>query len=186
MKPTDNSSELITHPPDRLFSSGFGSLGVKGLSRTCTSSMTGAIPRVGGLQSAHRKIIGPFFFENENGITVTVNSERYIVILERFWEELEAKCGTRRTRQYLQQDGATSHTANITIKWLKDHFKSRIISKKCAIEWPPLSPDLSPPDYFLWGFLKDRVYASKPRNIAQLKEKIIEEIGALYKKRCSP
>ena len=91
MKPTDNSSELITHPPDRLFSSGFGSLGVKGLSRTCTSSMTGAIPRVGGLQSAHRKIIGPFFFENENGITVTVNSERYIVILERFWEELEAR-----------------------------------------------------------------------------------------------
>ena len=33
-----------------------------------------------------KKIIGPFFFENENGITVTVNSERYIVILERFWE----------------------------------------------------------------------------------------------------
>ena len=127
----------------------------------------------------HTEIIGPFFFENENGITVTVNSERYIVILERFWEELEAKCGTRRTRQYLQQDGATPHTANITIKWLKDHFKSRIISKKCAIEWPPLSPDLSPPDYFLWGFLKDRVYASKPRNIVQLKEKIIEEIGAI-------
>ena len=56
-----------------------------------------------------KETIGPFFFENENGITVTVNSERYIVILERFWEELEAKCGTRRTRQYLQQDGATPH-----------------------------------------------------------------------------
>ncbi|KAI6661873.1 hypothetical protein LOD99_9756 [Oopsacas minuta] len=123
------------------------------------------------------KIIGPFSFENENGITVMVNSERYIGILERFWEELDATCGPRRTRQYLQQDGATPHTSNITIKWLRDHFKSLIISKICTIEWSPLSPDLSALDCFLWGFLKDRAYASKPRNIFQLKEKIIEEIG---------
>ena len=46
--------------------------------------------------------------------------------------------------------------------WLRDHFKSRIISRKCEIQWPPYSPDLSHPDIFLWGYIKDRVYQNKP------------------------
>jgi hypothetical protein len=34
-------------------------------------------------------------------------------------------------------------------------FPGRLISKRL---WPPRSPDLSPPDLFLWGHLKDTVY----------------------------
>ena len=43
----------------------------------------------------------------------------------------------------------------------------------------PHSPDLSPPDFFLWGYLKDRVYAGKPRTITELREAIREEMRAI-------
>jgi hypothetical protein len=39
---------------------------------------------------------------------------------------------------------------------------------------PSRSPDLTPPDIFLWGSLKNEVYAQKPRRIEQLKEKIVD------------
>jgi hypothetical protein len=41
----------------------------------------------------------------------------------------------------LQQDGATSHTANSTKEMLKQFFDDRIISKNL---WPPRFPDLTP------------------------------------------
>ena len=126
-----------------------------------------------------RKIIGPFFFESDSGDTVTVNSERYIEVLNKFWSQLEEIYPTTVHRQWFQQDGATPHTANNSIKWLEDHFKSRVVSRRCAMEWPPNSPDLSPPDFFLWGFLKDKVYSTKPRNILELKKRITDEIRAI-------
>ena len=45
--------------------------------------------------------------------------------------------------------------------------------------WPPRSPDLRPPDYFLWGYLKGRVYQNKTQTIAALKANITEEIQAV-------
>jgi len=55
-------------------------------------------------------------------------------------------------------------------------FGDRVISKGL---WPPRSPDLTPPDYFLWGYLKGRVYQNKPRTIDALKANITEEIQAV-------
>jgi hypothetical protein len=43
--------------------------------------------------------------------------------------------------------------------YLESVFPGRLISK---ILWPPRSPDLSPPDFFLWGHLKDTVYSNHP------------------------
>jgi hypothetical protein len=51
-----------------------------------------------------------------------------------------------------KQDGATRDTSNETVTLLKQFFDDRIISKNL---WPPRSPDLSPPDFFLWGYLKE-------------------------------
>ena len=45
--------------------------------------------------------------------------------------------------------------------------------------WPARSPDLTPPDYFLCGYLKGRVYQIKPRTIDALKANITEEIQAV-------
>ena len=85
---------------------------------------------------------------------------------------------------WFQQDGASSHTSNLSRDWLKQNFGSRVISLKTDFEWAPHSPDLSPPDFFLWGYLKDRVYAGKPRTITELKEAIREEMRAIPKSVC--
>ena len=45
--------------------------------------------------------------------------------------------------------------------------------------WPPISPDLTPADYFLWGLLKGKVYKNTPRTIEQLKEAMRQEIQAV-------
>ena len=62
-----------------------------------------------------RGIIGPFFFER-NGVTVTVNSERYVEVLDKFWIELQRRFNSTLNRQWFQQDGATPHTANVSIE----------------------------------------------------------------------
>ncbi|KAI6648262.1 hypothetical protein LOD99_12071 [Oopsacas minuta] len=123
-------------------------------------------------------IIGPLFFE-ESVQTVTVTKERYVDVLNKFWNELETRCHTYIPKSWFQQDGATPHTANITINWLKEHFKHRVVSKRYKIGWPPYSPDLSPPDFFLWGYLKDRVYKDRPKTITDLKQKIKDEVKGI-------
>jgi len=44
---------------------------------------------------------------------------------------------------------------------------------------PPCSPDLTPCDYFLWGYLKTKVFETKPRTIADLKQRIQDEMAAI-------
>ena len=123
-------------------------------------------------------IIGPFFFE-ERGQTVTINTERYIKVLEKFWKELEKRYPSQMCRMWFQQDGASPHASNLSLEWLKDHFKSRIVSRRTTVGWPPHSPDLSPPDFYLWGFLKDRVYKNTPQTLPALKSNITREIRAI-------
>lgn len=41
------------------------------------------------------------------------------------------------------------------------------------IEWPPRSSDLSPLEFFYWGYLKNKVYETKPTSVDDLKEKIL-------------
>ena len=77
---------------------------------------------------------------------------------------------------YFQQDGATCHTSNESMTEIESFFDDRIISKAL---WPPRSPDLSPPNFFLWGALKGKAYAYKPRTIQELENKIRREIAAI-------
>ena len=58
-------------------------------------------------------------------------------------------------------------------------ISGKLISRFGDVEWPPRSPDLSPPDYFLWAYLKDRVYVNRPRSIEKLKNNIRTEIQAI-------
>jgi hypothetical protein len=41
---------------------------------------------------------------------------------------------------------------------------------------PPRSPDLTPLDIFAWGFIKDFVYSRKVRDLADLRQRIIEAV----------
>ena len=65
----------------------------------------------------------------------------------------------------------------ITQEMLKAIFPNRLISRFGDVPWPPRSPDLSAPDFFLWGYLKGKVYIEMPDTLQQLKRSIIQEIN---------
>ena len=68
---------------------------------------------------------------------------------------------------WYQQDGAPPHYAiNVPNRW---------IGRRGFIEWPARSPDLSPLDYFLWGYLKCTVFVTRPANMEELKMRIKKE-----------
>ena len=92
-------------------------------------------------------VIGPYFFVDKNDRHVTVNRERYRVMLEDYlWPELYE---LDNNDMWFQQDGATSNTARVTIDLLKGKFGERVISRNGPVEWPPRSCDLTPLDFFL-------------------------------------
>ena len=50
--------------------------------------------------------------------------------------------------------------------------RERIISRFAPVNWPPRSCDLTPLDYFLWGYVKLLVYADKPLTSNDLEDNI--------------
>ncbi|GBL97863.1 hypothetical protein AVEN_87314-1, partial [Araneus ventricosus] len=53
--------------------------------------------------------------------------------------------------------------------FLRAHFGDDwVISRSILTAWPPCSPDLNPCDFWLWGFLKDRVYGGNKQTSASI------------------
>ncbi|GFY24443.1 uncharacterized protein TNCV_1014911 [Trichonephila clavipes] len=101
---------------------------------------------------------------------VTVNGDRYRAMITNFFiPELN---NHDVQELWFQQDGATCHTARATIDLLKDMFGDRLISRFGPVNWPPRSCDLTPLDYFLWGYVKSLVYADKPQTLDHLEDNI--------------
>ncbi|GFX77245.1 DUF4817 domain-containing protein [Trichonephila clavipes] len=127
---------------------------------------------------------GPFFFETQcplNGwITETVFAYRYLTLLR----ETVVPCLIQRgqiSNVTFMQDGATSHTANPVKTFLIQTFgEDRIVSRRCRYPWPPWSSDLTPADFWLWGYLKSRVYLSGPSSLPELKDAIRREVFSIH------
>ncbi|GFV34231.1 uncharacterized protein TNCV_1154061, partial [Trichonephila clavipes] len=125
-------------------------------------------------------IIGPYFFKNDDGHNVTVNGDRYRALITNFFiPELN---NHDVQELWFQQDGATCHTARATIDLLKDTFGDRLISRFEPVNWPPRSCDLTPLDYFLWGYVKSLVYADKPQTLDHLEDNIRRVIADIRPK----
>ncbi len=130
-------------------------------------------------------LIGPYFFENSNEEKITVNQSNYQNMLENYFiPKLREMVGDKFGDQIFMQDGASSHTAKQTMELLKKYFGEKIISIKSEDIWPPYSPDLNPCDYFLWGFLKDKVFSEKINNCNDLKEKIKKICSEITEEIC--
>ncbi|GFU57187.1 DUF4817 domain-containing protein [Trichonephila clavipes] len=113
-------------------------------------------------------IIGPYFFKNDEGHNVTVNGDRYRAMITNFFiPELN---NHDVQELWFQQDGAPCHAARATIDLLKDTFGDRLISRFGPVNWPPRSCDLTPLDYFLWGYVKSLVYADKTQTLDHLED----------------
>ena len=118
-------------------------------------------------------LIGPHFFDG------SVNSESYLNVLETVvWPAV------RRRGLTFQQDGAPAHYSLRVRQWLEKKFPGRWIGRRGPINWPPRSPDLTPCDYFLWGWMKERVYRDRATSTAQLRELIRTACSELSADMC--
>jgi Helix-turn-helix domain (DUF4817) len=127
-------------------------------------------------------VIGPFFFEDDEEAAVTVNGDRYRNMLsDWFYPALD---GMENNDHWFQQDGATCHTSRETIALLNEKFPQKVISLRGNQEWPARSCDLTPCDFFLWGFIKSKVYVNKPQTIPQLKAEIRRVINGISPDVC--
>lgn len=70
---------------------------------------------------------------------------------------------------YFQQDGVPPHYHHVRA-YLDAAFPNRWLGQRGSVEFPELSPDLTPMDFFLWRYLKDKVYSSNPATVDGLKE----------------
>jgi hypothetical protein len=76
-------------------------------------------------------------------------------------------------KQRFQQDGATAHRANNSVELLS------VICEECVVSrnlWPPRSPDLTPPNLYLWEAAKSAVYRDRPHTLNELKTAITDYI----------
>jgi len=108
-------------------------------------------------------VIGPYFFEPQ---------------LEELMEEINMG------DIWFQQDGATAHTARVSMTKLRQMFPTHLVFLRGDLRWPARSPDLSICDFFLWGYLKEKVFKHRPHTLEELKDRIREEIGAIPVEMC--
>ena len=98
-------------------------------------------------------IIGPFFLEDADGHTQTVNKERYVEILKRYWVALQ-RGSPGADRLWFQQDGATPHTARVTLRWLEERFGTRLISRGTGYTMASTLSSLHPAGLLFVGYLE--------------------------------
>ena len=77
---------------------------------------------------------------------------------------------------WFQQDGATCHTALATMTLIHQRFEGRVISRGGNVDGPQRSCDITPLDYFLWGYFRSRVFTNKPESFDDLKVNIADII----------
>ncbi|KAJ4451991.1 hypothetical protein ANN_03475 [Periplaneta americana] len=76
-----------------------------------------------------------------------------------------------------QQDGAPPHWSMNFRRSFNATFPNRWIGRDEPIWWPQRSPDLTPLDFFLWGYVKDRVFATPLNDIVELRTRIRDVIA---------
>lgn len=121
----------------------------------------------------HQRVIGPFFFED------TVTAASYLALLqERFYPAAQELPNFHEL--IFMQDGAPPHWALPVRNWLTTAFPERWMGRDSPnLPWPANSPDLTPCDFFLWGYLKDRVYRTQPTDLNELRARIQQEFATL-------
>jgi hypothetical protein len=74
------------------------------------------------------RVIGPYFFEDEAGRAVTVNSVCYTDMLRTFVEPVLQRLGVENQTLQFQQDGETAHNVRTAMQVLNEMFPAHVIS----------------------------------------------------------
>lgn len=126
---------------------------------------------------SRQKVYGPYFFDG-----LTINSISYLNLLKNFIFPLMEN---ESDEFIFQQDGAPPHYHTSVREFLNQRAPNRWIGRCSSnddvlLTWPPRSPDLTPCDFFLWGFIKDKVYVPPlPIDIITLKTRITSAIQSI-------
>ena len=104
----------------------------------------------------------------------TMNAKRYLTMLrDKVWPIIISAWDNIEDLIFMQ-DGAPPHFTIVVCEWLNAQFHGKWMGRRGSHEWPARGPDLTPCDSFLWGWLKEQVYSTKPRNLEELEERIRE------------
>ena len=82
-----------------------------------------------------------------------------------------------RINMWMQHDGAPPHYALCSRQVINEIFNERWIGRGGPVAWPPRSPDITSPDYFLWGFVEERVMAVAPTTPDDMKYRNCSTVG---------
>ena len=102
---------------------------------------------------------------------MNVDGARYLEMLENFFiPELfnfHARHDLDPSPFWFMQDGARCHiTRNPqvnVIDYIGSQFGAQTIVEKLVEHWSARSPDITPYDFFLWGYLKEEAYKQGPQ-----------------------
>ena len=114
-------------------------------------------------------VIGPIFIEGN------VDGDTYLALLKNDLYPAISNMGNS-SELIFQQDGAPPHWARPVRNWLNEEMPGKWIGRGSPtdknIAWPARSPDLTLMDYFVWGFVKSKVYVQNYENLEYLKNSI--------------
>jgi len=101
-----------------------------------------------------------------------MNSLNFLNFLQNEFSDLldDLPLATRR-KMWLQLDGCPSHFGINVRQYLNENFP-QWIGRGGLVSWPPRSPDLTPLDFFLWGTMKEKVYAT----VVETRQELLERI----------
>ena len=124
--------------------------------------------------SGDGSLIGPHFFPNN------VNGQNYLDMLNNLViPTLSLNHLFDFDQLWWAQDGAPAHRLGEVTRRLREIFDDRLVILGNNPEWPPRSPDLTPLDFFLWGYLKDKVFTSPCPNVIALRRRIQIQVEIL-------
>ena len=99
-------------------------------------------------------------------------------MLEGFVEPQLRRLGIDPTALHFQQDGSTAHTARNSMAVVREMLGT-VTCRFGDIAWLARSPDLTVPYFFLWGFLKDRMFRRRIVTVQELKQAIVDGVAAI-------
>ena len=86
---------------------------------------------------------------------------------------------------WFQQDGVTCHTARETMDLLRNRFSEQFISRLGPVDWPPRPCDITPLDFYLWGYVKSKCSVDKPLLLRHWKPTLLKSLARYQPKSSS-
>lgn len=125
-----------------------------------------------GILGGH--IIGPFVFEEHVNGNVYLNFLRneLPILLE------DTPLAIRRD-MFFQHDGCPAHYSVAVRTFLNQTYPNKWIGRGSLFNWPARSPDLSCLDFYLWGRIKDLVFANRPTTRQDMINRIRNSISSI-------